>query len=61
MCDFAAGHGEQGEDGEVDLRKLTEQQNLEDKDREEDGVEGILLINTHILQLSSVQTHLFTM
>lgn len=59
MCDFAAGHCEQGEDGEVDVRKPTEQQNLEEKGREEDGEEGIPLSNTHILQLSSVHTHLF--
>lgn len=44
VCDFAAGHSEQGEDGEVDGRKPTEQQNLEEKDREEDGEEGILLL-----------------
>ncbi|KTF86206.1 hypothetical protein cypCar_00040816 [Cyprinus carpio] len=35
-----AGHSEQGEDGEVEVRmKQTEQQNLDEKDREEDGEE----------------------
>ncbi|XP_051976916.1 methionine aminopeptidase 2 isoform X2 [Xyrauchen texanus] len=33
------GQVEQGEDGEVEVRKTTEQQNLEDKDREDDGEE----------------------
>lgn len=45
VCDFAAGHGEQGEDGEVEMRKQTEQQNLDEKDREEDGEDGIPLLN----------------
>ncbi|KAI2665297.1 Methionine aminopeptidase 2 [Labeo rohita] len=35
----SAGHGEQVEDGEVEVRKQTEQQNLDEKDKEEDGEE----------------------
>ncbi len=45
VCDFAAGHSEQGEDGELEVRKHTEQQNEDEKDREEDGEEGIQLTN----------------
>lgn len=42
VCDFAAGQAELGEDGVVeDTRKSLEQQSFEEKERDEDGEEGV--------------------
>nr|XP_005174657.3 methionine aminopeptidase 2-like [Danio rerio] len=43
----SAGHSEQVDDGELEVKKPLEQQNLEEKEREEDGEEGIVLARAH--------------